>query len=69
VPAGLLNDHGPNTLAIAVWGLDVTSGGLDQVSAAGSRARYRQSVQRAACWPPAAGLPGVIWTIVSMRTS
>ena len=32
VPAGILNDHGPNTLAIAVWGLDATSGGLDRVS-------------------------------------
>ena len=31
VPAGILNDHGPNTLAIAVWGLDATSSGLDQV--------------------------------------
>jgi len=32
VPAGILNDHGPNTLAVAVWGLDATGGGLDQVS-------------------------------------
>jgi hypothetical protein len=32
VPAGILNDHGPNTLAIAVWGMDATGGGLDQVS-------------------------------------
>ena len=32
VPAGILNDHGANTLAIAVWGLDGTGGGLDQVS-------------------------------------
>jgi beta-galactosidase GanA len=32
VPAGILNDRGPNTLAIAVWGMDATSGGLDQVS-------------------------------------
>jgi beta-galactosidase GanA len=32
VPAGILNDHGGNTLAIAVWGLDDTGGGLDQVS-------------------------------------
>jgi beta-galactosidase GanA len=32
VPAGLLNDHGPNTLAIAVWGLDPGSGGLPKVS-------------------------------------
>jgi beta-galactosidase GanA len=31
VPAGILNDHGPNTLAIAVWGMDATGGGLDQV--------------------------------------
>jgi hypothetical protein len=31
VPAGILNDDGPNTLAIAVWGLDATGGGLDQV--------------------------------------
>ena len=32
VPAGILNDHGANTLAIAVWGLDGAGGGLDQVS-------------------------------------
>jgi beta-galactosidase GanA len=32
VPAGLLNERGGNTLAIAVWGLDDTGGGLDQVS-------------------------------------
>jgi beta-galactosidase GanA len=32
VPAGILNGQGPNTLAIAVWGLDATGGGLDQVS-------------------------------------
>ena len=40
VPAGILNDHGPNTLAIAVWGLDGSSGGLPQVSlvAAGDQA-------------------------------
>jgi beta-galactosidase GanA len=40
VPAGILNDHGSNTLAIAVWGLDDTGGGLDQVSlvAAGDQA-------------------------------
>jgi len=40
VPAGILNDHGANTLAIAVWGLDGTGGGLDQVSlvAAGNQA-------------------------------
>ncbi len=40
VPAGILNDQGPNTLAIAVWGLDATGGGLDQVSlvAAGNQA-------------------------------
>jgi beta-galactosidase GanA len=40
VPAGILNDHGPNTLAIAVWGLDGSSGGLPQVSlvAAGNQA-------------------------------
>jgi len=31
VPAGLLNDHGGNTLAIAVWGLNQAGGGLDQV--------------------------------------
>jgi beta-galactosidase GanA len=31
VPAGILNDHGGNTLAIAVWGLNQTGGGLDQV--------------------------------------
>ncbi len=40
VPAGILNDHGPNMLAIAVWGLDGSSGGLPQVSlvAAGNQA-------------------------------
>jgi beta-galactosidase GanA len=40
VPAGILNDQGPNTLAIAVWGLDGSSGGLPQVSlvAAGNQA-------------------------------
>jgi beta-galactosidase GanA len=40
VPAGILNDQGANTLAIAVWGLDGTGGGLDQVSlvAAGDQA-------------------------------
>jgi len=32
VPVGILNDHGPNTLAIAVWGLDQAGGGLDDVS-------------------------------------
>ena len=40
VPAGILNDQGGNTLAIAVWGLDQAGGGLDQVSlvAAGNQA-------------------------------
>ena len=40
VPAGLLNEQGGNTLAIAVWGMDATGGGLDQVSlvAAGDQA-------------------------------
>jgi Beta-galactosidase jelly roll domain/NPCBM-associated, NEW3 domain of alpha-galactosidase len=40
VPAGILNDHGANTLAIAVWSLDATSGGLPAVSlvAAGNQA-------------------------------
>ncbi|MBO0804726.1 MAG: beta-galactosidase [Nocardiopsaceae bacterium] len=40
VPAGILNDHGPNTLAIAVWGLDQAGGGLANVSlvAAGNQA-------------------------------
>jgi beta-galactosidase GanA len=40
VPAGLLNDHGANTLAIAVWSLDAGSGGLPAVSlvAAGNQA-------------------------------
>ena len=40
VPAGILNDQGGNTLAIAVWGMDATGGGLDQVSlvAAGDQA-------------------------------
>jgi beta-galactosidase GanA len=32
VPAGILNDQGANTLAIAVWGLDQAGGGLDAVS-------------------------------------
>jgi beta-galactosidase GanA len=32
VPAGILNEHGGNTLAIAVWGLSQAGGGLDQVS-------------------------------------
>jgi beta-glucosidase len=31
VPAGILNDHGSNTLAIAVWGLNQAGGGLDSV--------------------------------------
>jgi beta-galactosidase GanA len=40
IPAGILNEHGANTLAIAVWGLDQAGGGLDQVSlvAAGNQA-------------------------------
>jgi beta-galactosidase GanA len=40
VPAGILNDNGVNTLAIAVWGLDGSGGGLEQVSlvAAGNQA-------------------------------
>jgi beta-galactosidase GanA len=40
VPAGILNDHGGNTLAIAVWGLNQAGGGLDQVKlvAAGNQA-------------------------------
>jgi beta-galactosidase GanA len=40
VPAGILNDHGGNTLAIAVWGLSQAGGALDQVSlvAAGNQA-------------------------------
>jgi beta-galactosidase len=40
LPAGILNDHGPNTLAIASWGLDQAGGGLDAVSlvAAGDQA-------------------------------
>jgi beta-galactosidase GanA len=32
VPAGILDTHGQNTIAIADWGLDSTTGGLDQVS-------------------------------------
>ena len=32
VPAGILNQDGMNTLAIAVWGLDQSGGGLDKVS-------------------------------------
>ena len=40
VPAGILNEHGTNTLAIAVWGLNQAGGGLDAVSlvAAGDQA-------------------------------
>ena len=40
VPAGVLNEHGPNTLAIAVWALDASGGGLPAVSlvAAGNQA-------------------------------
>jgi beta-galactosidase GanA len=40
LPAGILNDHGGNTLAIAVWGLNADGGGLGQVSlvAAGNQA-------------------------------
>lgn len=40
VPAGILNDHGHNTLAIAVWGLTSSGGGLGKVSlvAAGDQA-------------------------------
>ena len=40
VPAGILNDHGQNTIAIADWGLDDTTGALDQVKlvAAGTQA-------------------------------
>jgi beta-galactosidase GanA len=40
VPTGILNEHGTNTLAIAVWGLDQAGGGLDAVSlvAAGDQA-------------------------------
>jgi beta-galactosidase GanA len=34
VPAGILNQDGNNTLAIAVWGLDATGGGLQQVKLA-----------------------------------
>lgn len=32
VPAGILNTDGRNTLAIADWGLDAASAGLDAVS-------------------------------------
>ncbi|MGH3164971.1 MAG: beta galactosidase jelly roll domain-containing protein, partial [Trebonia sp.] len=32
VPAGILNDQGSNTLAVAVWGLNQAGGGLDAVS-------------------------------------
>jgi beta-galactosidase GanA len=40
VPAGILNDHGQNTISIADWSLDDTTGGLDKVSlvAAGTQA-------------------------------
>ena len=34
VPAGILDEHGANTLAIATWGLDPTGGGLDRVKLA-----------------------------------
>ncbi|HEY7416395.1 MAG TPA: beta galactosidase jelly roll domain-containing protein, partial [Ktedonobacteraceae bacterium] len=32
LPAGILNTHGKNEVAIAVWGLDEQGGGLGQVS-------------------------------------
>jgi beta-galactosidase GanA len=32
VPAGILSEHGENTLAIAVWGLNAAGGGIDGVS-------------------------------------
>jgi beta-galactosidase GanA len=32
VPAGILNEDGGNTVAIAAWGLDATGGGLGRVS-------------------------------------
>ncbi len=34
VPDGIIDEHGRNTLAIAVWGLDPASGGLPRVSLA-----------------------------------
>jgi beta-galactosidase GanA len=32
IPNGILNPDGPNTIALAVWNLDATSGGLGRVS-------------------------------------
>jgi beta-galactosidase GanA len=32
IPNGILNPHGPNTIALAVWNLDGSTGGLGQVS-------------------------------------
>jgi Beta-galactosidase second all-beta domain len=32
IPNGVLNPNGDNTIAIAVWNLDGTTGGLEQVS-------------------------------------
>ncbi|HEX6520659.1 MAG TPA: beta-galactosidase [Streptosporangiaceae bacterium] len=66
VPAGVLNDHGPNTLAIAVWGLDSASGGLPAVSlvAAGNQASgfsarpvYSPGYNAAVYGPPTAPQP------------
>ncbi|MGH3397052.1 MAG: beta galactosidase jelly roll domain-containing protein, partial [Streptosporangiaceae bacterium] len=66
VPAGILNEHGPNTLAVAVWGLDGASGGLPQVSlvAAGNQAGgvpvapvFSPGYSPAAYGPPSAPQP------------
>jgi beta-galactosidase GanA len=66
VPAGILNDNGSNTIAIASWGLDNSGGGLDSVSlvAAGTQASSLRVLPvdspawNAATWgPPAAPSP------------
>jgi beta-galactosidase GanA len=73
VPAGILNDQGSNTLAIAVWGLDDTGGGLDQVSlvAAGGQAGgipvspVASPGYSAAVYGPPAALPPTLAAIPS----
>jgi hypothetical protein len=66
VPAGILNDHGQNTLAIAVWSPDSATGGLDAVSlvAAGNQASsvrvppvYSPGYNPAVYGPPAGQAP------------
>ena len=59
VPAGILNDHGPNTLAIAVWGLDATGGGLDQVSLVAAGQPGRAACRCSRCVSPGYSPGGV----------